>query len=252
MSTTVPTSAVPADDVSAPLALTSAGGPAVLPADAVATVHSLLRTPCYSWCAEVGDSTEPTAHESATAVLAAPSGMTDFAPVELEGNGLLSAILYADDNCQDPSGQVHLMHGAEGFAILAPDEAEAFADQLISFAAQVRGMARQAREQRPEHCSAFSWCAEAGHHVTHNSRELALPAPGGGTYLAAYLMAEESEGNAVTVGFDADSWADLDAAELRAEAAKIRAHCGELEELAGQLECEEINYRLGLNGGEGK
>lgn len=228
--------------------------PDALPAGHVPTAHALQRTPCFSWCTEADDFGEPTAHESATAVLAATDGMDRFEPAQGSGNGLLAAVLYHDDNLRDPVPQVHLSHGSEGFDILSPDEAAEFADRLIGFAAQIRGMVRQAREVRPEFCRVFLWCRETGDHVTHMSRTLALAEPNTrDTYLGAYLMAEEAEGNRVEASFEgAGQWQDMAADQVRVEANRIRAHCGELEKLAGLLECEEINHRLGLRGGENR
>ncbi|WP_326597771.1 DUF6907 domain-containing protein [Streptomyces sp. NBC_01803] len=232
----------------APVPTPQAGRPATTAAttatDAAArsTASALFRTPCYSWCIEPGDDDEPTAHESARVDLAPPPGMEGIT------GPLMHAVLYGNDNCTNPTPNVHLTVGTEDdpYTILTPQQADEYADRLDAFAAQVRHLARQAHEPRPEFCPEFPWCKETGEHNVHTSRELALPDPDGtGNYLGASLMAEETEGNQVSLGFEAGGgWTGLDSAGLRAEAKRIRDHCGELEKLAEFLSCEEANNRL--------
>lgn len=270
MSTTVPMTAASDDGQPIPFALTPAAEllaavaassdpaaagrvveairqarPDALPAGHVPTAHALQRTPCFSWCAEPAGFGEPTAHDSAEVAVEIPGDAEGG-----DGSSRLSALLHTDDNYRDPTPQVHVSHG-DDFAVLSASQTEDFADRLITFASQLRRLARLAGEVRPEFCRVFTWCQYTGEHDTHTSRTVALPAGGRyGTYLGASLMAEESEGNDVTASFEADNWLELDAAGLRAEAAKVRAHCGELERLAELLACEESNHRLGLNGGD--
>jgi hypothetical protein len=213
---------------------------ATLPPGHVPTAYALQRTPHRAFCAdETHDRCEPTAHEGAR--------VTVMIPGDTEGDGgssPMTAVLHTDDNYVDPTPRVHLESGGDNLAILTPDGTDTLAAGLVAFADELRRLAQYARLPRLAQCPVFTWCQETGEHVTHASRTLALPAPDGDTYLGAYLLAEDGVDAAPICGFEANgAWANFDAAALRAEAAKIRAHCDELDKLADLLADEEAAHR---------
>ncbi|MBB0243527.1 hypothetical protein FNQ90_05245 [Streptomyces alkaliphilus] len=217
-----------------PTAPTS-GGSADRGVNRVETVQELLHTPCFSWC-DHSHYSDLSVHESDHITMSLPDGA-----LASNANAPVAAMLCVDDSGSNAAtARIHLWHGEDDMAFLLPDEAEVYADRLITFAGQVRRLAREGRERR-RLCSVFSWCTEVGEHDTHTSRDLSLTRPDdSGAYLGAYLLAEESEGNRVSVGFEAGDWVSLDAAGLRREIDRIRAHCDQLARLADMVADEEL------------
>ncbi|RLL67012.1 hypothetical protein [Streptomyces sp. Z26] len=76
------------------------------------------------------------------------------------------------------------------------------------------------------------WCDAHGVHQGHESAPVAIP----GGPLAAYLTDLSGEAP-VRAAVDAGggAWTDLNAEQLRAQAAKVRAHCDRLDAMADEL-----------------
>ncbi|MBT2391637.1 hypothetical protein J7E87_19915 [Streptomyces sp. ISL-1] len=89
-------------------------------------------------------------------------------------------------------------------------------------------------------CETHTWCTGTGEHDAHMGATIDIPAPDPQEkpYLGAYLI---DLGGGAVAGLDAGTWQDLDSAGLRAEAAKIRAHCDRLDALADQLAAIEAS-----------
>lgn len=100
---------------------------------------------CPLWCIEKHDAT-PTMLEDITHTSKSEDvGISSF--LKQDGSLLMYAMLQADPSSDDPRlRQAHIAIEGDGLPDChTPDMAEAFADDLIAFASQVRRLARAAR-----------------------------------------------------------------------------------------------------------
>ena len=100
---------------------------------------------CPQWCTE-DHLAEPTMFEDITHTSKSEDvGISSF--LKQDGSLLMYAMLQADPAATDPRlRQAHVGIEHEGVPdVHTPEMAEAFADDLIAFALQVRGLARTAR-----------------------------------------------------------------------------------------------------------
>ncbi|WP_430542504.1 DUF6907 domain-containing protein [Streptomyces iconiensis] len=202
---------------------------------------------CPEWCTvdHVATSERCLAdlsHASTFADLHVPTGGREFL-----FHAALFSMPYAEE---DPDSPPHMFVDDErqdGIRLDA-DGATEFADRLITMAAQVRRMAQALSPSestppapRPTGACPVEWCGQLGPHQGHTSNEVAVQGPNGtDAYLIAELIDIDASG-AVHIGFEASEWVGLDAAGLRAEVAKLRAHLPRLEALAATLDTIESN-----------
>jgi hypothetical protein len=100
---------------------------------------------CPSWCVE-NHLAEPTMFDDITHTSASEEvGISSF--LKQDGSLLMYAMLQADPEATDPRlRRAHIGIEHEGVPdVHTPEMAEAFADDLIAFALQLRGLARTAR-----------------------------------------------------------------------------------------------------------
>ncbi|GAB2782531.1 hypothetical protein GCM10027091_15610 [Streptomyces daliensis] len=122
--------------------------------------------------------------------------------------------------------------------------------QLVAARAEWNGEA-PALAPRPADACPVEWCDRTGIHQGHCAEVPGIPVPGplGHAYLGAELLDADDNGH-VIAGFEGGGdWRDLDAAGLRAEIAKIRAHLPKLTALADQLAAIEADHHSADLGG---
>jgi hypothetical protein len=112
-------------------------------ADQYEAVTSPPPGPCFPWCDH--DDTLPGEHESAEVYLPIPPGL------KVPHDELLMAALYHSD---DPSlirheTEISINTGGSGVPI-TPEEAEGFADALVTFAARLRRLVQHVDDERVE------------------------------------------------------------------------------------------------------